>query len=211
MRSNEVFVFLAPLQDIARYGDASVRNRQVRRRSLFFSCLWVYKIIMISKLFARMRVVRFCCINNFQSRMEAAEDEFCTCEDRRHKQDENLESSVEVEVESRCMEKISEYFQENIRGNDAKILVAEHASAELLSCFRGNRPGFDVQYYIKRISKYSGVSSSCFVVARIYLERLQIRFPCFALTSRTLQRLLLVAVMIATKYLEDCFCLNTRW
>ena len=45
----------------------------------------------------------------------------------------------------------------------------------------------------------------------MYLERFKIVNPGMVLTSRTVQRLLLVAVMTAAKYLEDVSCLNTRW
>ena len=59
--------------------------------------------------------------------------------------------------------------------------------------------------------KYSGASSSCFVVAALYLERVKALHPGMVLTSRTLQRLLLVVVMTATKYLEDVTFDNSRW
>ena len=45
----------------------------------------------------------------------------------------------------------------------------------------------------------------------MYLERFKIINLGLVLTSRTVQRLLLVAVMTAAKYLEDVTFLNTRW
>ena len=49
------------------------------------------------------------------------------------------------------------------------------------------------------------------IVAILYLERLNQDISLPLLTSRTLQRLLLVSVMLASKYLEDTNRRNTRW
>ena len=70
---------------------------------------------------------------------------------------------------------------------------------------------FKASYYIMRMVKYSGLSPSCFIAAVSYLERLKVRDPTIALSSQTLQRLLLVVVMIATKYLDDIAIDNARW
>ena len=113
--------------------------------------------------------------------------------------------------ETERIEILSKYFEKNMLANNSSILSAEHTSANLLQSFRGGKAGFNASYYVKRISKYSGSGSYCFIIAKIYLERLQKRYPSVVITSRTLQRLLLVAVMTATKYLEDCTFLNTRW
>ena len=59
--------------------------------------------------------------------------------------------------------------------------------------------------------KYSGASPSCCIVAFLYLEKLKEHRPSLLLTSRTIQRLLLVATMLAAKYLEDVTVLNSRW
>ena len=77
--------------------------------------------------------------------------------------------------------------------------------------FVGHHVTFKASYYIKRMFKYSGASPSCFVIAINYLERYRIIHPALVLTSRTIQRLLLVAVMSATKYLEDVPISNSRW
>ena len=79
------------------------------------------------------------------------------------------------------------------------------------SSFHGKAVAFKASYYIMRIAKYSGGSPSCYIVAILYLERFKIRNPLIVLSSKTMQRLLLVAVMIATKYLEDIAIDNARW
>ena len=77
--------------------------------------------------------------------------------------------------------------------------------------YGGKRVSFKASNYLRRIAKYCGASSCCFVVAVMYLERVKIIDPRMVLTSRTVQRLLLVAVMTAVKYLEDVSILNSRW
>ena len=168
-----------------------------------------------------LRAISICCNTNFRILATTVEDRVCKNEEMKTIEFRNVESSDESlikrkvspapEPEKSSIDILSDYFQEYVHTNNSSALGMEHMSAKLLSCFRGNKPGFDASYYVKRISKYSGVHSSSFVVANIYLERMKTRFPSVLLTTRTLQRLLLVAVMIANKYLEDRSCLNTRW
>ena len=79
------------------------------------------------------------------------------------------------------------------------------------SSFHGKAVAFKASYYIMRIAKYSGGSPCCCVVAVSYLERIKMKNPSIVLSSNTMQRLLLVAVMIATKYMEDITVDNARW
>jgi hypothetical protein len=78
-------------------------------------------------------------------------------------------------------------------------------------CFNGPRAGFDATYYLKRMSLHCAASPCSMIAAFIYLERLSQLRSSLRLTSKTMQRLLLVAVMTGAKYLEDECCLNTRW
>ena len=59
--------------------------------------------------------------------------------------------------------------------------------------------------------KHSKASPSCAVSALVYLERFSFRYPALLLTNRSLQRLVLVAVMTATKFLEDECPSNRCW
>ncbi len=70
---------------------------------------------------------------------------------------------------------------------------------------------FKASYYLRRIATYSRASPCCLIASLLYIQRMQQRRPELVLSSRTLQRLLLVATMTATKYLEDQTCLNSRW
>ncbi len=77
--------------------------------------------------------------------------------------------------------------------------------------FEGNLPKFNASYYINRIAKYSRAGPYTLVTALVYLERFQRACPLLRLTSRSVQRLLLVAVMVAEKYLEDEVFSNMVW
>ena len=77
--------------------------------------------------------------------------------------------------------------------------------------FEGRHVAMKASMYLQRIYRYSGVSPSCFIAALVYLERYKNRYPFVLLTSRTLQRLLLVPTMLAAKYLDDKFCSNRCW
>lgn len=85
------------------------------------------------------------------------------------------------------------------------------SSDQELSRFWSVKACFTASHYLKRIYKYSDCSPSCIITAMIYLENLQRRFPSMLLNSRTFRRLLLVAVMTATKFLEDSTWLNSHW
>ena len=65
--------------------------------------------------------------------------------------------------------------------------------------------------YLKRIMKYGGCSPCCVVVGLVYLQRLKQRHPTVCLTSGNMQRLLLVSVMVAAKFLDDLYYSNKHW
>jgi hypothetical protein len=80
-----------------------------------------------------------------------------------------------------------------------------------LAIFEGSRPSITPSAYIKRIVKYGGLSPCCFVIGLIYLERFKRRDPTVCLTSRSFQRLILVATMVAAKFLDDFYYSNKHW
>jgi hypothetical protein len=61
------------------------------------------------------------------------------------------------------------------------------------------------------VAKYSGASPCCFAVGLIYLERMKKRDPGVCLTLANFQRLFLVSVMTAAKYLDDFYYSNKHW
>ena len=72
--------------------------------------------------------------------------------------------------------------------------------------------------YLQRILEYSHCSTSAVLVGLLYLLRLHESDPvaeggpsCFSLTSFNIQRLLLTAVMLASKFLDEPVMSNTQW
>ena len=112
----------------------------------------------------------------------------------------------EIHFQVSLENKIGEFLKRQVLHNDLSNLPEQRSSP-----FYGDCPPFTASYYIKRIARYSGTSSSCLIAALLYLDRIQTRVPECYLSSCTLQRLLLVSAMIATKYLEDTSVLNKHW
>jgi hypothetical protein len=75
--------------------------------------------------------------------------------------------------------------------------------SQQMNQFHGPRPGFSGSDFVNRISLYSGAGPYSMVSALLYIERFRTKTPSLNFTSRSMQRLLIVAVMIAEKYRED--------
>ena len=80
-----------------------------------------------------------------------------------------------------------------------------------LASFEGSKPSILASAYVRRMLRYSRLSPCCFVIALIYLERLKRKEASIFMTSTTFQRLLLVAVMVAAKFLDDYYESNKHW
>lgn len=65
--------------------------------------------------------------------------------------------------------------------------------------------------YLSRMMRYGRCSPSCAVVGLMYLQTLKKTVPSACITSHNLQRLLLVAVMLANKFLDDLYFSNKHW
>ena len=65
--------------------------------------------------------------------------------------------------------------------------------------------------YLSRMMRYGKCSPCCAVVGLIYLQRVKARVPSACITSRNMQRLLLTAVMLANKFLDDLYFSNKHW
>lgn len=64
----------------------------------------------------------------------------------------------------------------------------------------------------RRIAKYSNASACCYAIGLILLERLKKDRPDTPLlTSKNYQRLVLIAIMCASKYLDDHYYSNKHW
>eukprot|EP00292_Cryptomonas_paramecium_P015861 CAMPEP_0113696040 /NCGR_PEP_ID=MMETSP0038_2-20120614/21251_1 /TAXON_ID=2898 /ORGANISM="Cryptomonas paramecium" /LENGTH=207 /DNA_ID=CAMNT_0000618683 /DNA_START=35 /DNA_END=654 /DNA_ORIENTATION=+ /assembly_acc=CAM_ASM_000170 len=100
---------------------------------------------------------------------------------------------------------LSDRLNEAVAANDA------HRKRTCLESFEGSKLLIPPSEYVERIFNYSEVSESCILVAILYLERLKKKVVDLHITSTSIQRLLLVAVMIAAKFLEDRPTCNSWW
>eukprot|EP01018_Ginkgo_biloba_P011081 Gb_27035 [translate_table: standard] len=64
-------------------------------------------------------------------------------------------------------------------------------------------PNLSIESYLERIFKYVNCSPSVFVVAYAYIDRLIQFHPQFRITCVNVHRLLITAVMVASKFVED--------
>mmetsp|Transcript_24005 Transcript_24005/g.50196 ORF Transcript_24005/g.50196 Transcript_24005/m.50196 type:complete len:303 (-) Transcript_24005:390-1298(-) len=113
----------------------------------------------------------------------------------------------ETEIHEEYFYILCDVLDQCVSYNDAQQIRSWHRKGS----FEGRQVGMKASKYMQRIFKYSGASPCCFISALVYMERFKVAHPTVTLTSKTLQRLLLVPVMLATKYLEDCFCNNACW
>mmetsp|Transcript_38259 Transcript_38259/g.95793 ORF Transcript_38259/g.95793 Transcript_38259/m.95793 type:complete len:357 (+) Transcript_38259:50-1120(+) len=101
---------------------------------------------------------------------------------------------------------IGDMLQETVARNDMR------GRKGTLASFEGKKKApISPKDYVKRIMKYAGCSPCCLAVGVLYLERLKRRHNGLCLTSFNFQRLFLVAVMEAAKYLDDLYFSNKHW
>ena len=100
---------------------------------------------------------------------------------------------------------IAAMLQETVERNDRSN------KQSTLSSFCGRRPPLAAAAFVTRVAKYSGASPCCFAVGLIYLERMKKRDASVCLTSANFQRLFLVSVMCASKFLDDFYYSNKHW
>ena len=72
-------------------------------------------------------------------------------------------------------------------------------------------PSINLYDYIGRIHEYANCSDSCFALAFIYIDRILHGNPNFMLNVRKIHRLVLTAVVVAIKYLDDAYASNLSY
>jgi len=100
---------------------------------------------------------------------------------------------------------IAELLEETVARNDSQ------GRSTALAAFEGEKAPVRAGAYVRRIAKYGGCSECCFAIGLIYLKRLKRRESTVCLTSCNFQRLFLVAVMLAAKFLDDSYYSNKHW
>ena len=72
-------------------------------------------------------------------------------------------------------------------------------------------PKISLYRYIERINLWSGCSVSCFILSYIYIQRVIRNNLQFTLTRQNAYRLILTAVLISQKFLEDRYVNNETY
>lgn len=88
--------------------------------------------------------------------------------------------------------------------NDRLVDGVSREQGKSLDVFHGARPpNISIIKYMERIYKYTNCSPSCFVVGYVYIDRLLHKYPHSLVVSLNVHRLLVTAVMLAAKMLDD--------
>lgn len=81
-----------------------------------------------------------------------------------------------------------------------------------LSRFHSARaPAISIQDYLKRLRKFFRCSDECFLLALVYLDRISKTNTSMAVCDVTIHRLLVTALMIATKLHDDLYYSNAHY
>lgn len=85
-------------------------------------------------------------------------------------------------------------------------------SEGILRLFEDDAPlPCSLERYLKRIVKYGETSPCNVVIALIYLERVKRNCPSLKITPYNAKCLVLIAIMIATKFADDSHYNNRYW
>ena len=77
--------------------------------------------------------------------------------------------------------------------------------------FSASKPKIRTSDYVERLVQYAGCSNSAFVVAMVYLKRLARGNRMLKISSYNLHRLLIIALVLAVKMLDDRCYRNSHY
>ncbi|KAK1583739.1 hypothetical protein Q3G72_026476 [Acer saccharum] len=113
-----------------------------------------------------------------------------------------LDDSLGIVGNPRILSLLSLILERSIQKNESSLKVSR--KQEVVTIFHGTRapPSMSIGQYIERIFKYSTCSSSCLVLAYVYINRYLQRIDA-SLTSLVVHRLLIRSIMVAAKCIDD--------
>lgn len=113
-----------------------------------------------------------------------------------------------MKIPPRVLSPLSSLLERSVQSNE---MLMEATEIKEVTIFHGLRaPPLSIRQYIDRVFKYSGCSPSCFVVAKIYVDR-YLQSTQVHLTSFNVHRLLITSVMLAAKFIDDAFFNNAYY
>jgi hypothetical protein len=93
-----------------------------------------------------------------------------------------------------------------------QILSCSFSSLEALALFEGKPLCCTVDRYLRRIIKYSGCSTCNIYIALMFIQRIRrSTCPAICLSQTNAQRMLLTAIMVASKMYDDIYYSNKHW
>lgn len=90
-------------------------------------------------------------------------------------------------------------------------LADQHVNDSLKMFFSQHAQPFSLRFYVARLVQYYHCSSSAFVAALVYLDRVHVRCRELALVDMNAHRLIATALVLAAKYLDDEVCRNSYY
>eukprot|EP00826_Nyctotherus_ovalis_P038040 TRINITY_DN352_c0_g1_i11.p1 TRINITY_DN352_c0_g1~~TRINITY_DN352_c0_g1_i11.p1 ORF type:complete len:166 (+),score=11.35 TRINITY_DN352_c0_g1_i11:102-599(+) len=103
------------------------------------------------------------------------------------------------------------YILERVTMSLESRVTAEQSDETSLSVYfeSTEAPKVTIVEYLARIRLYTRCSDSCFALAFIYIDRVLKKNPLFGLNPRKIHRLVLSAIVVAVKYLDET-CANNK-
>ncbi|CAA0820341.1 Cyclin-U4-1 [Striga hermonthica] len=95
---------------------------------------------------------------------------------------------------------------------ESNDLRCEAHTQKISSVFHGlTRPTISIHSYLQRIFKYANCSTSCYIVAYVYLDRFTHSQPALKIDSLNVHRLLITSVMISAKFMDEMYYNNAYY
>ncbi|GAA5805086.1 cyclin-domain-containing protein [Helicostylum pulchrum] len=81
------------------------------------------------------------------------------------------------------------------------------------TCFQSrSKPSIDIQAYLTRILKYCPCANECFLSLLVYFDRMSLTcIKQLRIDSFNIHRLIISAIMVASKFFSDVFFTNARY
>lgn len=121
-------------------------------------------------------------------------------------------------TEDTLVQMVTRDLEDLCDANEAAAASPEVAAAppaavaeQLKSFYSAFKQPFGLDFYVRRLVQYTNCSASVFIVAMVYLDRLQQRVPSLRLSMMNVHRLLITAVVLAVKNLDDELYANSYY
>lgn len=123
--------------------------------------------------------------------------------------EESEKSNNSGKTTSKLVLLVASLLDKSIQGNEKSSSTILGASKkDVVTVFDGSKaPTMNIRQYMERIYKYVSCSTSCFVLAYIYIDRF-IQATGLRLTSLNVHRLLITSIMVAAKFMDAEYVSN---